>query len=405
MAPSRKYVLTKEQRHMYASETLINFRWISKIMATRAPYTLSSKDFAPAEVKDYVSEIGIGNMWFRMYLIPSTPGQFAEITYSTLPTQFIFDNLPALMEPTFPLEGYHSVRDAQLVSTFTGKTAHLPGYLAYRPQTKQLVLAFAGTTTLTQAFYDVRGLQHRHPSRRGNVHSGFWKLYKGIKSFALETIRKGLAEHDVAEFVITGHSMGAAVSQLLLLDILRDENLVSIGAIPLKLVVFGAPRSGNEDLVKYWCELLDNRRTKHGEASIAEYSVKAYNDGICIIFSYTLFRNSTSPVVCKVYPPCLPLAFGYRHYAQSPFYFVHGRLYQIPLASREYALFHLTPDLEDEKIVPDHPRGGHNYYNGRDMEKFARRMMWLEKAMRREGDWKERYRAKVAKHSLNVGSP
>jgi len=352
---------------MYASETLINFRWISKILATRAPYTLSSKDFAPAQVKDYISEIG----------------QFAEITYSTLPTQFIFDNLTTLMEPTFPLEGYHSVRDAQLLSSFIGKTAHLPGYLAYRPETKQLILAFAGTTTLTQALYDVRGLQHRHPSRRGNVHSGFWKLYKGIKSFALEAIRKGLAEHDVAEFVITGHSMGAAVAQLLLMDILRDENLVSIGAIPLKLVVFGTPRSGNKDLVKYWCELLDNRRTKHGEASIAEYSVKAYNDGV---------------------PSMPPLAFGYRHYAQSPFYFVHGRLYQIPPASREYALFHLTPDLEDEKNVPEHPRGGHNYYNGRDMEKFARRMMWLEKAMRRDGDWKERYRAKVVKHSLGTAS-
>jgi len=29
--------------------------------------------------------------------------------------------------------------------------------------------------------------------------------------------------------------------------------------------------------------------------------------------------------------------------------------------------------------------------------------MWLEKAMKREGDWKERYRAKVAKHSYKSG--
>lgn len=214
------------------------------------------------------------------YHLTKISGQFAEITYSTLPTQFIFDNLATLMEPGFPLESYHSVRDATLVSAFTGKTAHLPGYIAYRPHTKQLVLAFSGTTTLTQAFYDTRALKHRHPSRRGNVHSGFWKLYKGIKSFALEAIRKALTDYqDAAEFVITGHSMGAAVSHLLLIDILRDENLVSIGPIPLKLVVFGAPRSGDKFLVKYWSELLDSRRTKYGEASITEYSVKAYNDG------------------------------------------------------------------------------------------------------------------------------
>ncbi|KAJ6478744.1 Alpha/Beta hydrolase protein [Mycena vitilis] len=367
MAPKRKYVLTKEQRHMYSSETLINFRWISKILATYAPHTLSATDFAPAEVKDYLSEIG----------------QFAEATYSTLPTQFIFENLTTLLEPGFPLEGYDSLRDAELVSSFIGKTAHLPGYVSYRPQSKQLVIAFSGTTTLTQAIYDVRALHHRHQSRRGQVHSGFWKLYKGIKSFALEGIRKGLADHDIGEIVITGHSMGATVSQLLLMDILRDENLIFIGPTPLKLVVFGAPRSGNVELVEYWKELVDHRRAKYGEASISEYSVKTYNDGV---------------------PSMPPLAFGYRHFAQSPFYFIHGRLYQVPPPSREYALFHLTPDLEDEKNVPDYPRGGHNYYNGRDMEKFARRIMWLEEAMKKEGDWKERYRAKVAKHSFNVGS-
>ncbi|KAJ6582923.1 Alpha/Beta hydrolase protein [Mycena vulgaris] len=359
---TQRYVLTEEQRHMYASEKLMNFRWISKILATYAPYTLSSTDFAPADIQYYLSEIG----------------QFAEVAYSAIPTQFIFENLTALLEPSFPLEGYHSLRDALLVSAFIGNTANLPGYVAYRSQTRQLIVAFSGTASAMQAFYDVRALKHRHPSRRGRVHSGFWKLYKGIKSLALEGIRKGLAEHEVEEFVITGHSMGGTVAQLLLLDILRDENLVSIGSIPLKLVVFGAPRSGTKNLVKYWKELLDIRRAKYGDASITEYSVKTYNDGV---------------------PSLPPLTFGYRHYAQSPLYFVHGRLYRVPLASREYALFHVTSDLEDEKVLPEHPRGGHNYYNGRDMEKFARRIGWLDKAMKMEGDWKDLYRVKAAKHN------
>ncbi|KAJ7108722.1 Alpha/Beta hydrolase protein [Mycena epipterygia] len=358
----RNYVLTKEQRHMYASEKLMNFRWISKILATHSPYTLSSTDFAPTEVQNHLSEIG----------------QFAEVAYSAIPTQFIFDNLTTLLEPSFPLEGYHSLQDTLLISAFIGETAHLPGYVAYRSQKKQLIVAFSGTATAMQAFYDVRALKHRHPSHRGRVHSGFWKLYKGVKSFALDGIRKGLAEHDVAELVITGHSMGATLSQLLLLDILRDENLVPVGSIPLNLVVFGAPRSGTKNLVKYWKELLDKRRKKYGEASVSEYSVKTYNDGV---------------------PSLPPLTFGYRHYAQSPLYFVHGRLYRVPPASREYALFHVTPDLEDENVLPEHPRGGHNYYNGRDMEKFARRIMWLDKAMKKEGDWKELYRIKVEKYN------
>ncbi|KAJ7143817.1 Alpha/Beta hydrolase protein [Mycena epipterygia] len=357
----RSYALTKEQRQMYASEKTMNFRWISKILATYSPYTLSSTDFAPAEVQDYISEIG----------------QFAEVAYSIIPTQVIFDNLTTLLEPGFPLEGYHSLHESVLVSSFIGETADLPGHVAYRSQTKQLIVAFSGTASALQALYDVRAVKHRHPSRRGRVHSGFWKLYKGVKQFALDGIRKGLVEHNVAELVITGHSMGGAVSQLLLLDILRHEKLVSIGSIPLKLVVFGAPRSGTKNLVKYWKELLDKRRKKYGEASISEYSVKTYNDGV---------------------PSLPPLTFGYRHFAQSPLYFLHGRLYRIPPASREYALFHVSPELEDENDLPEHPRGGHNYYNGRDMEKYARRFRWLDKVMKKEGDWKELYRAKAEKY-------
>ncbi|KAJ7100008.1 Alpha/Beta hydrolase protein [Mycena belliarum] len=361
---TRRQTLTEDQRQMYASEKLMNFRWISKVIATYSPYTLSSKDFAPAEIKTYLSEIG----------------QFAEIAYSAnaIPTEFIFDNMTSLLEPDFPLEEYPCLRGAVLISAFKGTVADLPGYIAYQPHTKQLVVAFSGTWSGMQALYDVHALKHRHPSRHGRVHSGFWQLYKGVKAFAFGGIRKGLAEHEVEEIVITGHSMGGTVSQFLLLDILRDENLVSAGSIPLKLVVFGAPRCGTNNLANYWQELLAKRRKQYGDASISEYSVKTYNDGV---------------------PSLPPLSFGYHHFAQSPLYFVHGNLYQVPPEFCEHALFHVTPDTGNEDVRPEHPRGGHNYYNGRDMEKLARRLNWLNKAIKGKGHWKELYRARVARHT------
>ncbi|KAJ7634587.1 Alpha/Beta hydrolase protein [Roridomyces roridus] len=361
-----KYVLSEEQKRMYASEKLMNFRWIAKVMATYSPYTLSPADFAPAEVQQYISSIG----------------QFAEVAYSVMPVEFLFENLTTMLEPTFPLEGYESFRDAIFVAAFVGRVADVPGYITYRSQAKQLIVAFTGTASAMQAFYDIRALKHSHPSRRGKVHSGFWKLYKGIKAFALEGIRKGLAQHDVQELVITGHSMGGAVSQLLLLDILRDENLVPVGSLPIKLVVFGAPRSGTKGLVKYWGELVDKRREKCGEDSIIEYSVKTYNDGV---------------------PALPPRYFGYRHYVQTPFYFLHGNLYRIPPSESEYTSFHVSSDesKDPEKLVslPIHPRGGHNYYNGRDMEKLLRRANWVDRAIKKGGDWKEGYRVRFEKYN------
>ena len=37
------------------------------------------------------------------------------------------------------------------------------------------------------------------------------------------------------------------------------------------------------------------------------------------------------------------------------------------------------------------PKGGHNYYNRRDHEDFARRMSWLERAVPHEDGWEGRY--------------
>ena len=109
-------------------------------------------------------------------------GQFAEIVYSAVPVEVIYSMLDKLVQPLFPLEGYSAVANSKLVSAFRGKVANLPGYVAYRPATKQLILAFSGTSSLMHALHDLRTLTHRHKSGRGAVHSGFWGLYKGIKA-------------------------------------------------------------------------------------------------------------------------------------------------------------------------------------------------------------------------------
>ncbi|KAJ3777739.1 Alpha/Beta hydrolase protein [Lentinula raphanica] len=355
-----KYVLTEAQKQMYASEKLMNFRWIAKIAATYSPYILSTQDLADQKLFSELAEIG----------------QFTELAYTnTVPVEFLFQNLNTLLQPKFPLEGYHALDDSVLVSEFFGRVAHLHGYVAYRPRTKQLVVATSGTSTAIQAIQDLRTLWHRHKSRRGFVHSGFWQLYKGIRSFILDGIRKGFEEHpDIGELVITGHSMGAAVSYILLFDKILVSDDILPAHLPIKLVTFGSPRPGDANLARYYQELVDVYRRKNGDASFSEYLVKAYNDGV---------------------PALPPLFLGYRHFTQSPLYYNHNHLYHIPSSESEYTLFH----VDAEKSL-EYPRGGHNYYNGRDQERLLRRLGWLDKSITTgDSNWQQLYLNRVAKHS------
>jgi len=113
-----------------------------------------------------------------------------------------------------------------------------------------------------------------------------------------------------------------------------------------------------------------------------------------------------------------PYSLGFRHLTDSPLYFYHGRLYRIPPSEQEHGAFTVESDSpHDRKAEPadssprltgaspspgkhlDHsiawPRGGHNYYNDRDMENIQRRMRWLDLTLHGEAGWQERYLKKL----------
>ena len=85
---------------------------------------------------------------------------------------------------------------------------------------------------------------------------------------------------------------------------------------------------------------------------------------------------------------------GYVHHTTNPLFLRNDRLFRIPDCEKEYGYFGI-PTTEDAP-PPLHPKGGHNYYNGRELEKLARRVWALSKLMKDEDDsWVESYVAEV----------
>ncbi len=79
-----------------------------------------------------------------------------------------------------------------------------------------------------------------------------------------------------------------------------------------------------------------------------------------------------------------PVSFGFARMASNPFYLYQGTLYKVPTSEKEHGLFHIDmatiPSAEVKSTPrPLHPKGGHNYYAGRDMEKLQRRLKSIAK--------------------------
>lgn len=356
--------LSDAQLRMYASETSENFRWVSKLVATHSSRILTCSDLATIELQQELSEIG----------------QFAEVAHGHL-SPFIWRNMTKLCQPDFPLHGYDALQGSNLVSAFCGKVAEVEGYVAVRVEPKQLVIVFSGTAATAQALYNLDIRLIKYPAGdKCAVHAGFWKMYSGARSLVLEAMSRALSEYAVEEIVFTGHSLGAVMCYLLALDVMMNqENHPSSSFLPtslrLKLAVFGSPRIGNRALSLHWRNIVAAYRTRHGEASVSEYSVKTFNDGV----------------------PALPLqSLGYRHFSRAPLYFTEGRLYHVPESESEPSIFKVDGSKDDTRPrLMDHPKGGHLYYNGRDMERTIRRLGWSDVKLGEAG-WEERYRKRLS---------
>ncbi|KAF8587685.1 alpha/beta-hydrolase [Ramaria rubella] len=390
-----KRTLNAMQELAYASETEENFRWLSSLLATKSKYVLTSVDLVDTMTYTHISEIG----------------QYAEIAHGSVSPSFIFQNLDELCQPGYPLSSYDALKNdgACLVDQFIGTVAGVQGYVAFRPNTRQLVVAFSGTSSLAQTLKDIQTWKTAYPldEKNSTVHAGFWQMYQGVRDYAIEALRMGFQRHEgsVDNVVLTGHSMGCTMCYLLALNIMVEavdgvDSFLPRGS-KVNITVFGSPRLGNEGLARYWRRSVDTYRSLFGNASFWEYSVKGYNDGAHTLPPYNL---------------------GFHHLTLSPLYLYSGRLYHIPSSECEHGAFVVddlasvdarsqTADIASmspgagsalKALDISWPKGGHNYYI-RDMEKLQRQMRWLGLNLHGETGWQERYKAKAKAWEIKWG--
>jgi hypothetical protein len=83
------------------------------------------------------------------------------------------------------------------------------------------------------------------------VHKGFLGDYMSIRDDLLQTTRSLIGAYPDAPIVITGHSLGGALTELAAIDFALNEQIVAN-----TIYTFGAPRVGNDVWVQNWQTLF-----------------------------------------------------------------------------------------------------------------------------------------------------
>lgn len=116
------------------------------------------------------------------------------------------------------------------------------GLIYLNAKSRILVVAYRGTDDLNDVVKDanIDSEPYLCVPNYGRVHEGFQNVYFSIRDSVIETCKNLNGSYN--KIVLTGHSLGAAVSELSAPDLLYQHF-----DVPLEVINFAAPRVGKAD--------------------------------------------------------------------------------------------------------------------------------------------------------------
>lgn len=139
-----------------------------------------------------------------------------------------------------------------LVERFRDKVTGTDGMVVRDDRRKEIVVAFRGTSELTDTITDIMLLLVPVHSTGltdvgdAKVHLGFLDAYNAVALDVLRIVQDQLVVHPSYMIIVTGHSLGGAVAALGAISIKS-----ALPSVPLKLFTFGQPRVGNPSFADY----------------------------------------------------------------------------------------------------------------------------------------------------------
>jgi hypothetical protein len=189
------------------------------------------------------------NLYFLISILPVLSGAM-QLTYNYMTAEtgvwlsgaaYCEKNTYDTMQLAGPAE------DFQYYETLYDKPTDLQGYVGVIQPTNQIYVVFRGSTS-TRNWLDNAEIMltsyTTFPECNCKVHSGFYKSSNNIYPSVHEYVNDMLDLFPSYNIIVTGHSYGAAVAQLISMELLSN-------GIANSLYNYGQPRVGNIEYAKF----------------------------------------------------------------------------------------------------------------------------------------------------------
>jgi hypothetical protein len=129
--------------------------------------------------------------------------------------------------------------------TAQGKTDGT-GYVAADHTRKEILVVFRGSASVKNFVADANYPQVDADICDGcKAEGGFWNFWTDVREIVRADVKKAAQENPDYKFVVTGHSLGAAVA------VFAAAEMRNKGYSPVALYTYGQPRAGNKALSEY----------------------------------------------------------------------------------------------------------------------------------------------------------
>lgn len=143
----------------------------------------------------------------------------------------------------------------QIQGVYTNSSFDMQAFSGYDPDADQIVVAFRGSSNIKNWIADLTFSKVPYPNSACSgceVHEGFLEVWQSVQTQVLPDVQALANAHPNSQILVTGHSLGAAVSVHAALNIMLSTSFSG----DLTNYNFGLPRDGNPAFAAWAASIL-----------------------------------------------------------------------------------------------------------------------------------------------------